>query len=373
MKKRQNKATAATQSRALLSQKAKDALEQGDEAYLNGNFREAHQQYLTASRAGSREGQKKLQLVQKRLNMEALTNKDLQDSERQRQLSNKPTEKPKIAPSMAIPKEDKSVMVHDYHYSSGRSPKKVVATSGRNEHLTRSITVTGKGDLVTHHKLESLLKSAQLGDLDKQYQLARYYEEQGNKEEANKWLKIAIQKGHPDALYYYSIKYLNLAKTYLEKAAKKKHSAAQQELKKLKKYEKWCSTEKAHTSIYYVIEDDHTNYDDNVKCVKDSASLEVYAVDIYTWIAQNAQKQDTVNEDKTTSVLFNLWVDGIGELEKTHGLILRSGSILPTVQEDLPSYQYLETNEDEEQSVHHSVTPWYVRMWALIKSIFVRK
>lgn len=354
-----------------LTPKARDAILQGIEYEQQGNYPKALVFYLISSRNGSREGRQSVRRMQKKLNLEHLTEEDLLASDLFAQMSKQSVEKPKVAPSMAMPKEDKKIMVKDFGYVLPEK-EKVTHRAGKSEPTyTRSSKINQPDAVQKRHSLEDLLYFAQRGDLEFQLLTAQYYDKQGNKEEANKWYKIAAQKGHPDALYYYGMKYLSAARNYLEKAAKKNHSGARYELNKLDDAARIFNKKSVRHFVYYVVDDEQTNYSYCVKRVCDTVSSVVDDVWTYEWCESGAEVE-AMPEELSVVQPFLVWMEGVNGMEKTPDYTVQSGHEDEAETVELPDYYRQEVCEPEPPCEQMEVQPWYVRVWQAVKSYFSR-
>ncbi|MBQ4593197.1 MAG: sel1 repeat family protein [Akkermansia sp.] len=354
-----------------LTPKARDAILQGIEYEQQGNYPKALVFYLISSRNGSREGRRSVRRMQKKLNLEHLTEEDLLASDLFAQMSKQSVEKPKVAPSMAMPKEDKKIMVKDFGYVLPEK-EKVTHRAGTSEPTyTRSGKINQPDAVQKRHSLEDLLYFAKRGDLEFQLLTAQYYDKQGNKEEANKWYKIAAQKGHPDALYYYGMKYLSAARNYLEKAAKKNHAGARHELNKLNEAARNFNKKSVRYFVYYVVDNEQMNYPHCVKRVCNTVSSVVDDVWTYEW-CECETEVEALPEKLFVVQPFLAWIDGVSGMEKTTDYTVQSGHGEETETVEFPCYEMREVDELAALAEQVEVKPWYVRVWQVIKRYFCK-
>ncbi len=276
---------------------------------------------------------------------------------------------PKVSPSIAIPREDKRVLVQDLGYKMPPKEEKYLPQAAEPKPVyTHSI----KQPQVEEKRvdiLEDILKLAHKGNAEYQFLAAKYYQEHGNKEEANKWYKIAAQKGHAEALYCYGMKYLNAARNYLEKAAKKNHAGARYELNKLDDAARIFNKKSVRHFVYYVVDNEEMNYSHCVKRVRDTVSSVVDDVWTYEWCESGAE---AMPEELCVVQPFLAWMDGVCGMEKTPDYTAYSGHGEEGESVEFPCYDMQEVDEDVAVVEQMEFKPWYVRVWQMIKSYFCK-
>lgn len=298
-------------------------------------------------------------------------NKQKLSSTRRRENQQCSSGTPKVAPSIAIPREDKRVLVQDLGYKLPPKEEKYVPQASEPKPVyTRSIKQP-QVEEKTVDSFEDILRLAHKGDVECQFLAAQYYQEHGNKEEANKWYKIAAQKGHPEALYHYGMKYLRAARNYLEKAAKKNHAGARHELNKLNEAARNFNKKSVRYFVYYVVDNEQMNYPHCVKRVCNTVSSVVDDVWTYEWCESGAEVE-AMPEELSVVQPFLAWIDGVSGMEKTTDYTVQSGHGEETETVEFPCYEMREADELAALAEQVEVKPWYVRVWQVIKSYFCK-
>ena len=102
---------------------------------------------------------------------------------------------PKVVPSIAIPCENRKVLVQNIGYPLPIQEKTVKHTSNTEPRYTISIKPSRSEGGVSQGIEEGFLQLAKKGNIECQFLLAKHYESHGHIVEATKWYKNAARKG----------------------------------------------------------------------------------------------------------------------------------------------------------------------------------